>query len=196
MLAAVADAVATKGYAAMTIGDVTSRARVSRDSFYAQFADKQACFLAAYDAITDSLLEELVAVGLDHASYVDGMREGVRAYLRFWQDHQEAAHVWLDSIYAAGSDARAHRERALRRFERLFVTIAERARSETPGLPRSPAVVLRTLIVGCMELTSHYVREGRSEQVGELEDGILYSWLLGIAGHEVAARAVASGNAA
>ena len=192
ILQAIVEAVAAKGYAASTIGDVTSRARVSRDSFYGLFDDKEACFLAAYDAITDSLLENLVATGLDHASYVDGMREGVRAFLRFWRENPDAAHTWMDAVYAAGPEALAHRERALRRFERLFVTVAERGRSETPGLPVPPATVVRALTAGCMELTSQYVRQGRVEHLDELEDGILYAWLMGMAGHEVASRALAT----
>ena len=41
-------AAATLGYANVRIADVVNRARVSRQSFYAQFADKEACFLAAH----------------------------------------------------------------------------------------------------------------------------------------------------
>ena len=50
MLAAIAEAVAEKGYAATTVADVVGRAGVSRKTFYEHFADKEECFLAAWDA--------------------------------------------------------------------------------------------------------------------------------------------------
>jgi AcrR family transcriptional regulator len=40
-------AVAEAGYAAVTVADIVRRARVSRAAFYAHFADKEDCFLAA-----------------------------------------------------------------------------------------------------------------------------------------------------
>ncbi|HEV7687975.1 MAG TPA: helix-turn-helix domain-containing protein, partial [Acidimicrobiia bacterium] len=46
---AMAQIVAEKGYPATTVADVVERAGVSRRTFYEQFADKEACFLAAYD---------------------------------------------------------------------------------------------------------------------------------------------------
>jgi AcrR family transcriptional regulator len=44
------EAVAERGYAKTTLAHVLRRARVSRETFYEQFANKEDCFLAAYDA--------------------------------------------------------------------------------------------------------------------------------------------------
>src|SRR6516162_11955539 len=44
---AVIAAVAESGYPAVTIADIVRRARVSRAAFYAHFANKEECFLAA-----------------------------------------------------------------------------------------------------------------------------------------------------
>ena len=41
-------AVAEKGYAAATVADAVRAARVSRGTFYAQFASKEECLLEAY----------------------------------------------------------------------------------------------------------------------------------------------------
>jgi AcrR family transcriptional regulator len=192
MLAAVVGAVAAKGYGSTTIGDITGRARVSRDTFYEQFANKEQCFLAAYEAIVRELLDEMVAVGTSQPSYVEGMRDGVRAYLRFWSERPEAARVCTLDILAAGEEALAHRERTLKSFARLFRTIAERAATEQPGLPTLQAVVPRASVVAALELTTEYVREDRVSALPELESDILYLWLMGLAGHEVAAAALAA----
>jgi AcrR family transcriptional regulator len=192
MLAAVVDAVAAKGYGSITIGDITRRAHVSRDTFYQQFTNKEQCFLAAYDAITRELLHEMVAAGINQASYVEAVREGVRAYLSFFSERPEAARACTLDILAGGEKALVHRERRIKSFARLFQATAERAATEQPGLPTLPAIVLRATVVVALELTTEYVRQDRVSSLPELENDILYLWLMCLADHEVAAAAVAT----
>ena len=185
-------AAGTKGYGSTTIGDITRRARVSRDTFYEQFPNKQACFLAAYDATTRELVDEMVAAGTSQSNYVEGIRDGVRAYLRFWSERPEAARVCTVEVMAAGSEALARREHTLRRFARLYRTFAERARAQQPGLPSVPDLVARAIVVAAVELTAQYIRDDRVSSLPELESDVLYLWLMVLAGHEVAAAAVAT----
>lgn len=192
ILAAMIAAVAMKGYGSTTIGDVTRRARVSRDTFYEQFANKEQCFLSAYDAIVGELLDEMVAVGTSEPSYIENMRNGVRAYLQFWIERPEAARVCTLEVTAAGDEALAHQERTLRSFARLYRAIAEQARAEQPELPIIPDIVPRAIVVATLALITDYVREGRVSSLCEFESDILYLWLAGLAGHEVAAGAVAA----
>jgi AcrR family transcriptional regulator len=192
MLAAVVGAVAAKGYGSITIGDITRRARVSRDTFYQQFANKEQCFLAAYDAITRELLDEMVAAGISQASYVEAVREGVRAYLRFWSERPEAVRACTLEILAAGERALVQREHTLNSFARLYQAVAEQAAREQPRVPDVPAIVSRAIVAASVELTTEFVRQGRVSSLPELENDILYLWLMGLAGHEVAAAALAT----
>jgi AcrR family transcriptional regulator len=192
IIAAMIAAAGTKGYGSTTIGDITRRARVSRDTFYEQFVNKEQCLLAAYDATTRELLDEMVAAGTSQPSYVEGIRDGVRAYLRFWSERPDAARVWSLDIHAAGEEALVHRERTLESFTRLFQNIAERAAAEQPGLPTVPDLVARAMVVAAVELTTRYIREDRVSSLPELESDVLYLWLMVFAGHEVAAAAVAT----
>src|SRR5712671_6871318 len=59
LLDAVAEAVAANGYAATTVADVVALAAVSRRTFYEQFPDLESCFLTAYQAGMELLLQEL-----------------------------------------------------------------------------------------------------------------------------------------
>jgi AcrR family transcriptional regulator len=190
ILLAMIAAAGTKGYGSTTITDITRRARVSRDTFYEQFANKQECFLAAYDAIVRELLERMVAVGTSEPSYVESMRNGVRAYLKFWSERPDAARVCTLEVTAAGSEALAHSEQTLRSFRRLYRTIAEQARREQPRLPTVPDIVPRAIVVATLELITDHVREDRVSSLPELENDFLYLWLMGLAGHEVAAGAL------
>jgi hypothetical protein len=93
---------------------------------------------------------------------------------------------------AAGSEALAHREQTFRSFERLYRTVAERARTEQPDLPTVPDIVSRAIIVAAVELTTQHIREDRVGSLPELENDVLYLWLMVLAGHDIAAAALAS----
>src|SRR6478609_3616571 len=55
MLEAMALAVHEKGYTGTAVADVVAGAGVSRETFYQHFADKEACFLAAYEVAVDTM---------------------------------------------------------------------------------------------------------------------------------------------
>jgi AcrR family transcriptional regulator len=50
LIAAVAEVVTERGYAAMSVADIVKAAAVSRNAFYENFADKEECFAVAHDA--------------------------------------------------------------------------------------------------------------------------------------------------
>lgn len=121
MLAAMVAAVAEKGYVGTSVADVISRARVSRATFYEQFADKGDCFMAAF--------HECVAI------FVEGLRESVDAkktprdrlrailtyYLGSLAEFPEGARVCLVETYAAGPEAAAQR----RQIQLDFVAVLQ-----------------------------------------------------------------------
>ena len=56
-------------------------------------------------------------------------------------------------------------------------------------MPTVPDIVARASILAVLDLATEYVRQGRTGSLPELENEIVYLWLLGVAGHEVAALA-------
>ena len=58
ILAAMGALVSEKGYATVTIDDLARSARISKRTFYDHFADKEACFLAAYEAAADHVYDD------------------------------------------------------------------------------------------------------------------------------------------
>jgi hypothetical protein len=53
-------------------------------------------------------------------------------------------------------------------------------------------VVSRAIVFAAVELTTQYIREDRVGSLPELENDVLYLWLMLVAGHDVAAAAVAA----
>ena len=61
LIAAMAASIVEKGYRDTTVADVVRLARTSRRSFYEHFEDRDACFLALFDATNDAMMEEIAA---------------------------------------------------------------------------------------------------------------------------------------
>jgi AcrR family transcriptional regulator len=189
MIDAIAEAVADKGYAATTVGDVVSGAGVSRKTFYEHFSDKEDCFLAAWDTGVQVLFDAIMSSRDRESDPIDRMRAGLRAYLRTLAAEPAFARSFFIEVVAAGPRAEARRAEVHARFAELFATIQQQARRDMPGLPDVPPAISRAAVGAVNELVSDYVRSGRTERLPELEDTLLYLELVLFAGHDVAARA-------
>ena len=87
---AMIDAVGHSGYRATTVADVIVAAGASRKTFYKHFADKQECFLAAYDLVS---------------AYVIGQVERAYRDTESWPERLEAAIEVLRPIVATENPA-------------------------------------------------------------------------------------------
>ena len=189
MLEAIASAVAAKGYAATTVGDVVKGAGVSRKTFYEHFADKEECFIAAWDAGVQMIFDAIHESQRDAEGQIERMLFGLRAYLRTLASKPAFARSFLIEVVAAGPQAEARRADVHERFAELFATQHALARRERPDLPEVPREICRAAVGAVNELTSDYVRNGRTADLPELESTILYLELVLFSGHEVAAAA-------
>lgn len=166
LVAGMAEAAAEKGYAATTIGDVVAHAQVSRRTFYEHFEDKDACFLAAYDASAD-LVRAIVAEAVESApaNWRERISAGIDAYLGTLASEPVLTRVFLVEIFATGPKSLAHRRAAHRSFAELMRGLVDEHRDELPEA-WSLDVATATAIVGAMhELVLLAVEEGRT---GEL----------------------------
>ena len=90
LIAAMATAIEQQGYRDTTVADVVRIARTSRRNFYEHFDDRDACFLALFDATNDAMmhaiaaavhpdrpLEEQVDAAVD--AYIENVTQSARA---------------------------------------------------------------------------------------------------------------------
>ncbi|HEV7192524.1 MAG TPA: TetR/AcrR family transcriptional regulator [Jatrophihabitantaceae bacterium] len=122
ILLAMAEAVAAKGYPAVSVGDVIAAAGVSRATFYEQFADKQECFLAAFDAASERVMfaARPAASGAADKGGFDGL---IAAYLDALVDAPGFARVFLVDISALGPEGIARRAAGQQRFARSVANL-------------------------------------------------------------------------
>src|SRR5579863_4885831 len=89
LLRSVIAAVSESGYLAVTVADIVRRARVSRAAFYAHFADKESCFLAATREGGRLMAGQVVAATRalpPGTPDEDALRAACRAFLGFLAD--------------------------------------------------------------------------------------------------------------
>jgi AcrR family transcriptional regulator len=117
LLEGMIQAVAEKGYVAATVADVVRAARVSRGTFYAQFASKEDCFLDAYNYGIDVMVQRIrTAIRAEQGDWVARLRTGLRAYLETLAGEPRFARTHLFEVHLAGPRAGAERDAALRAF--------------------------------------------------------------------------------
>jgi AcrR family transcriptional regulator len=174
MLVAIADAVAEKGYASTAVADVIERAGVSRRSFYEHFANKEDCFLAAYDAGVSGLLDEIAAAeetGGD--DLIARARAATEAYLELLADNPAFARTFLIEVLGAGPSALARRDVVHQRFAQRFAESLARARAVEPDLPEVAPYVLRAMVGAIHELVTEQLLAHGAASLPELLGPVL-----------------------
>jgi AcrR family transcriptional regulator len=166
MLNAIAQVVAEKGYGPATVADVIRRAGVSRKTFYEQFSDKEACFLAAYDAGVEVLLATMRAAETGLTDPVERTRARARAYLQTLAAEPAFARTFLIEVAAAGPNALRRRRDVHEAFAR-FAT-------EVPQADGLPAEAPLAAVGATQEIVGHWVEDGRTAQLPELEDAVVH----------------------
>jgi len=123
LIEAMVEVVAEKGYGPVTVADVVEGASVSRRTFYEQFAGKEECFLAAYDAGVEYALARLAeaAEGLETDDWRARTESDIATYLRVLSD--ESAFAWALHVEVLGAGPAALERRA-----QIFAMFAERTR--------------------------------------------------------------------
>ncbi len=172
MLRAMTVAVAAKGYAGTVVADVVSGAGVSRQSFYEQFADKQECFLAAYEASAEGILAG-VEEGVDREGDGLGQLRGmVQAYLGFLASEPAVARTYLIDVFAAGPEAFRRQGEVSARFAGLLARVHDRLRNEGRSDRELDAFDFEALVGAVRSIVTARVLAGDGADLPELLDRI------------------------
>jgi AcrR family transcriptional regulator len=181
IVAATMDCVATRGYAATTVTDIVSAARVSRNAFYVFFADKQDCFLACCDAEATAAIAELNRQA-DQPTWRLALDQATATYLNWWRDRPQFAKAYLLELPAAGPLAAEQRERSYAAYRHMMEGLARRARREDPDLPPLAPLASRLVVVGITEVVTERVRAGALDTVMSLHRDLVEFTELVLAG--------------
>ncbi len=135
ILAAMTEVAAERGAGNVTVAHIVARSGVSRRTFYELFDDREACFLAAFDAAAQRISARVVTAyeGAPGSRSGTGWRERIRAGLAellecLDEEPQEGRLCIVESL-AAGPHALERRARIVADLKRVL----EEGRTETRG---------------------------------------------------------------
>ncbi len=126
LLAAAVVAVDELGYADTTVSDVTSRARVSRRTFYELFANREECLAAVLEDVVALVEGDVAAAGLGGLVWRERVRGGLWAILSFLDREPALARVCVVQALRGGAEVLGRREEILGRL----AAVVDEGRSE------------------------------------------------------------------
>jgi AcrR family transcriptional regulator len=185
LLRSVIAAVAEASYPVVTVADIVRRARVSRAVFYAHFADKEDCFLAAIREGSQVMLSRMAAATRalpPDAADEQALRAAFRAFLAFLADEPAFAKVIYMDMPGAGPLAADRIDAADHRLADLNRKWHERARTRRPEWPAVPGEAYLALAGATAELVRSMVRTGQADALPSLEETIVSLHLAVLAG--------------
>jgi AcrR family transcriptional regulator len=157
---------ANEGYEATAINDVIERAGVSAESFGEMFADKEDCFLQAYDAAIDVLVAD-VSGAFEKAAgapWTERIAAALRAMVDLLAAEADIARMAIVEVAAVGEDARIHYRAALERF----VPFLDEGRSVSPGGADLPDNTAQFAIGGGASLLYDEIRADRAPELPQI----------------------------
>jgi AcrR family transcriptional regulator len=101
------------GYPSATVAHVTSRARVSRRTFYDVFDNREDCLLAALESVVQRIDREMSGLHLDALPWRERVRAGLWTILTFFDREPVLARVCVVQALRGGPRVLARRERVL-----------------------------------------------------------------------------------
>ena len=139
--------VAVKGYEATTVADLVKLSGVSRSAFYRHFEDKQACFLAAVEAIVEPTLKRLGADESTPAG-MERARQAFTTLIELIVDQPAAAKLCVVEVYAAGPEGAALVDRMLDSATALASQLLE----QVPEREGMPPQLMRAIVGGIQKV--------------------------------------------
>jgi AcrR family transcriptional regulator len=170
MLDAITHVAASKGYVNVTVSAVVAVAGVSRRTFYEQFHDREDCFLAAYAAGADVLIDDMVTASLatgESAGWEDILEAAADAYVGTLAANPEFARTFLVDISGAGPKAVELRRRVYQRFADQYQLLS-RLGARQDGLGEVPEIYLHGLVGSTAELIQQHLLANDPESLPEL----------------------------
>lgn len=195
ILRALVEVGAKRGYEGIRVDEVAAVAGVSRAEFERHFADKEDCFLAAYEAMSDLLIASVSAAFERTAGrpWADRVAAALSDLVALLAAEAELARMPIVEVTAIPGEARVRSRQALDRF----VPFLEQGRGAGgPGV-ELPAQTARFAIGGATSLIFDEFRAGRGPELEAILPELVFAVTmpyLGVEGAEAEMRKARSLN--
>ena len=171
LIAAMAESIEQKGYRETFVGDVVRLARTSRRSFYEHFADREACFLALFDAANEDVIERVAAAVSPGSPWEQQVDDALGTWLNAMVARPRLWQSFTRELPALGQEGAARQRAAVERFAQRLVELVEAGRRKQPKLGALPLTMDQAIVIvgGLRELVVSASEQGRDvREVGPI----------------------------
>ena len=170
LLNALAIVIARDGFNGAKIQDVVREARVSLRTFYAEFSNKEECFLALYDQVTVQVDQLIVNGASPDLPWYQRMEAGFTTYLNALALAPNLTYAFLVELATLSDNARQRRQEALGRLLDVLIELVEDGRQRNPEIPsRSLSPMMARGVIGAVtEMLVEFVVSGQTERLPEI----------------------------
>jgi AcrR family transcriptional regulator len=132
LIDAMAQSVEEKGYRETIVSDIVRIARTSRTAFYDHFEDREACFLALFDAANDAVIEKTARAARPDRPWFEQVDDAVGAYLDAMEERPLLWRSFLRELPALGEAGAARQREVIERFAEMLVNLVEAGLRQQP----------------------------------------------------------------
>ena len=169
LIEAIVELAGQQGYQNLSIAQISAQAGVSSATFYEQFADREACLLAAYRDLTNRTLQTMGS--LQQGEWAGAVRPAFTELLRSLQKEPDAGRVMFVEALAGGPKVRAAVRELLDAMERNAEALLENA----PAGGATLDIPARALIGGVRHVVARHLSTHNEDRLPQLAEDLLAS---------------------
>jgi AcrR family transcriptional regulator len=153
VLEAMAAAMSARGAdgGSVTVVEAIARSGISSEAFYEEFADREACLLAAFELAVQRARQPVLAAYDAEPRWLDAIKAGLAVLLRFLDDEPALGRLLIVYSMSGGEQLLRRRVELLR----VLADVVDRGRQEGPPDRQQPAAVIGEGVVGAVIAVLH-----------------------------------------
>ncbi len=177
LMNAMSELLAERGWAGVTIGELVSRASVSRSAFYDHFDDKLGCLLASYDFYSARLISDAAAALSQKGTTDDIVKSALQAYFGSIQRCPTSARAYFVEMDSAGPEARRRRRDGAHVFAAMIAEQHRRILEASGATSTPPFLAYFGIALALRELVRDELENDPDADLNDLVDDVHY-WMM------------------
>jgi AcrR family transcriptional regulator len=175
MLSALVEVVGERGAGAVAVAHVVARSGVSRRTFYEIFADREDCYLAAFDDAIEKIAAVVIPAYERETRWREKIRAGLIALLEFLDYERGTGRLVIVETLAAGPRALERRAQVLNEIVdavdggRAEIKRGDLSRLSAEGVVGAVLSVLHTRLLAYQHVADGDPRTGETRSVALVE---------------------------
>jgi AcrR family transcriptional regulator len=182
ILDGVLEAVGADGYDPTSVRTVLDRTGLYRQAFYDNFADKDECYLAAFDVGVARIEALAISAAASEAGWRGKLRAALGAVLDYFDTEPDVGRALVVEVHAAGPEALAKRAEVMKRVGDFI----DLARQEIEGSEAPPQITPEAILSGIHAVVHSRLSTHSEESFHDLLPEFMYFAVLPYFGAEAA----------